>query len=147
MEFELSKIDAAVVQLDWAIRLFLDHKAYIPAITLAGAAEEILGVAVGRDAAFAVLKSKFASDLEMSEKEVSQNHLNKAKNWLKHWDNRTENEKIYLELELEAVQYIVRALTNLLNHNSSQPSQGQRFSDWMSENGPDLLRKNDSRPS
>jgi len=43
MEFELTKIDAAVEQLDWAIRLFLDQKAYVPAITLAGAAEEILG--------------------------------------------------------------------------------------------------------
>jgi hypothetical protein len=43
MEFELSKIDAAVDQIDWAIRLFLDHQAYLPAITLAGAAEEILG--------------------------------------------------------------------------------------------------------
>lgn len=45
-EFELSKIDAAVEQLDWAIRLLLDHKAYIPAIGLAAAAEEILGKAV-----------------------------------------------------------------------------------------------------
>jgi hypothetical protein len=47
MEFELSKIDAAVEQLVWAIRLFLDRQAYLPAITLAGAAEEILGQAVG----------------------------------------------------------------------------------------------------
>ena len=53
---ELSKIDVAVEQLDWAIRLFLDHQAYLPAITLAGAAEEILGQAVGDRAAFAQLK-------------------------------------------------------------------------------------------
>ena len=39
MQFELSKIDAAVDQLDWSIRLFLDHQAYVPAITLAAAAE------------------------------------------------------------------------------------------------------------
>jgi hypothetical protein len=32
MKFEISKIDAAVDQLDWAIRLLLDHKAYVPAI-------------------------------------------------------------------------------------------------------------------
>lgn len=31
MEFELSRIDAAVEQPDWAIRLFLDHKANVPA--------------------------------------------------------------------------------------------------------------------
>ena len=42
MKYHVTKIDAAVDQLDWAIRLFLDHKAYVPAITLAGAAEEIV---------------------------------------------------------------------------------------------------------
>jgi hypothetical protein len=63
MEFELSKIDAAVEQLDWAIRLLLDHQAYLPAITLAGAAEEILGQAVGDRAAFAQLKTVFAGRL------------------------------------------------------------------------------------
>jgi len=46
MEYKISKIDAAVSQLDWAIRLFLDHQAYLPAITLAGAAEEIIGKAL-----------------------------------------------------------------------------------------------------
>lgn len=84
VEFELSKIDAAVDQLDWAIRLFLDHKAYVPAITLAGAADEILGRAIGNCAAFDVLKKKFAADLPLPEKLISQNYLNKAKNWLKH---------------------------------------------------------------
>ena len=62
MEVEISKIDAAVDQLDWAIRLFLDHHAYVPAITLAGAAEEILGKTVGADATFETLKKKFASE-------------------------------------------------------------------------------------
>ena len=99
MEFELSKIDAAVDQLDWAIRLFLDHKAYVPAITLAGAADEVLGQAVGSRAVFDVLKKKFAADFSLPEKVVSQAHLNRAKNWLKHWDGRTDDEKIRLELE------------------------------------------------
>ena len=43
MAFQLTKIDAATDQMDWAIRLFLDHRAHLPAITLAGAAEEIVG--------------------------------------------------------------------------------------------------------
>ena len=139
MEFELSKIDAAVDQLDWAIRLFLDHKAYVAAITLAGAAEEVLGRAVGESAAFELLKKKFASDFAMPEKEVSQDHLNKARNWLKHWDGHTDDEKVRLELNEEALQYIVRALTNLSTHDGSQPSEGPRFWDWMSENRTDLL--------
>jgi hypothetical protein len=42
-----SEVEAAIEQLDWAIRLFLDHKAYVAAIPLAAAAEKILGKAVG----------------------------------------------------------------------------------------------------
>jgi hypothetical protein len=140
VEFELSKIDAAVDQLDWAIRLFLDHKAYVPAITLAGAAEEILGQAAGGRAAFDVLKKKFAADFSMPEKVVSQAHLNRAKNWLKHWDERADDETVRLELDEEALQYIVRSLTNLVEHDASQPSEGPRFWAWMSENRQDLLR-------
>lgn len=140
MEFELSKIDAAVDQVDWAIRLFLDHKAYVPAITLAGAADEILGRAVGSRAAFDVLKKKFMADFDLEEKIVSQVHLNRAKNWLKHWDGRRDDETIRLELDEEALQYIVRALTNLAAHDASQPSEGSRFWAWMSENRLDLLR-------
>jgi hypothetical protein len=127
MEFELSKIDAAVEQLDWAIRLFLDNQAYLPAITLAGAAEEILGQAVGDRASFAQLKTTFAGRLDISEKVLSQQHLNKARNWLKHWDQHMDDEKICLELDEEAIQYIFRALTNLAMHDASQPSEGPRF--------------------
>jgi hypothetical protein len=139
LEFELSKIDAAVEQLDWAIRLFLDYKAYVPAIALAGAAEEVLGQAVGSRAAFGILKKKFSTDL-MPEKVVSQDHLNRAKNWLKHWDGHADDEKVRLELDEEALQYILRALANLVAHDASQPSEGPRFWTWMSENRLDLLQ-------
>jgi len=138
MEFELSKIDAAVDQLDWAIRLFLDHQAYVPAITLAGAAEEILGKAVGERAAFHELKRKFSVDLSMTEKEVGQDHLNLAKNFLKHWDAKTDQEKVYLELDNEAIQYIVRALINLATHDGSLPSEATRLWAWLVANRPDL---------
>ena len=139
MQFELSKIDAAVEQLDWAIRLFLDHQAYLPAITLAGAAEEILGQAVGDRAVFAQLRATFADRLDISEKTISQQHLNRARNWIKHWDQRLDDEKICLELDEEAIQYIVRAFTNLAMHDASQPSEGPRFWNWMDQNRRDLL--------
>jgi hypothetical protein len=74
----------------------------------AGAAEEILGQAVGDPAAFAQLKTTFAGRLDISEKVLSQQHLNKARNWLKHWDQHMDDEKICLELDEEAIQYIVR---------------------------------------
>jgi hypothetical protein len=103
------------------------------------AADEILGRAVGNRAAYEVLKKKFAADFSLPEKVVSQAHLNKAKNWLKHWDGHTDDEKIRLELDEEALQYIVRALANLVAHDASQPSEGPRFWAWMSENRLDLL--------
>lgn len=55
MTYQVGKIDAAADQLDWSIKLFLDHKAYVPAITLAGAAEEIIGQTLGSEAAFSIL--------------------------------------------------------------------------------------------
>ena len=62
MNYRVGKIDAAVDQLDWAIKLFLDHKAYVPAITLAGAAEKIIGEAVSSESAFQKLKESLSSE-------------------------------------------------------------------------------------
>ena len=87
----------------------------------------------------AIEKTTFAGRLDMSEKIISQQHLNKARNWLKHWDQRRDYEKICLELDEEAIQYIVRALTNLAMHDGSQPSEGPRFWNWMDQNRRDLL--------
>jgi hypothetical protein len=138
MEYTLSKLDAAVDQLDWAIRLFLDHKAYVPAITLAGAAEEILGEKLGTASAFALLKQRITLMSGLPEKVVSQLHLNRSKNWLKHWQGLRDVETINLELETEAVQFIVRAVANLIGHDRSLPSEGPRFFDWLRANRADL---------
>jgi hypothetical protein len=50
----------------------------------------------------------------------------------------TDGEKIRLELDEEAIQYIVRGLTNLATHDGTWPSEGPRFARWLSENRPDL---------
>jgi hypothetical protein len=140
VEFEVSKIDAAVAQLDWAIRLFLDHKAYVPAITLAAAAEEILGKAVPGRSASELPKHKLGDDFGYSAKVLNDHYLNEARNWLKHWARSDGSGKIRLKLDEEALQYIIRALTNLAAHDASQPSEGPRFWAWMSENRLDLLK-------
>jgi hypothetical protein len=138
VEFELSLIDAAVEQLDWAMRLFLDHQAFIPAITLAGAAEELLGKAVGDRTVHGPLKKKLASDYSMPEGAIVKDHLNKARNLLKHGDSRLPaTKKVCLELEEEALQLIARALTNLSSYDFTQPPHGPRFWTWMSENRRD----------
>lgn len=129
----VTKIDAAVEQLDWAIKLLLDNQAYIAAITLAGAAEEIIGEALGENSVFSKLKTNFCAEYNLPEKSISQEYLNKAKNWLKHWKGMQDQEQTKLELEEEAVQYIVRSLTNLVLYDHSIPSEGPRFFEWLSK--------------
>lgn len=138
MKYVISKIDAAVDQIDWSIRLFLDHQAYVPAITLAGAAEEIIGQTLSNQSAFTLLKTRLSLQFDLDEKVVSQFHLNIAKNWLKHWQGLKDEEVVSLELETEAIQYIVRAVSNLLAHDHSLPSEAPRFFKWLSNNRTDL---------
>jgi len=139
MKYQVTKIDAAVDQLDWAIKLFLDHKAYVPVITLAGAAEEIVGEAVSEDAAFRILKQRLSEKTGIEEKIISQEHLNKTKNWLKHWKEMKDEESMDIELEAEAIQYLVRAITNLVTHDNSLTSETPRLFKWLNENRKDLI--------
>ena len=80
MKFEVSKIGAAVDQLDWANKLFLDEAAYVPSITLAGAAEEIIGETLGENSAFRQVKKAFESECDLPSSVISQQHLNRVKN-------------------------------------------------------------------
>lgn len=139
MNYSLSKIDAATEQLDWAIRLFLDHEAFVPAITLAGAGEEIVGEIIGEQSVFARLKRKLSADFNLPEKVISQAYMNRARNWLKHWMKMKDAETISIDLEGEAIQGIVRALTNLILHDRSLPSEGPRFFEWLAANRQDLF--------
>lgn len=125
--FEVTKIQAAVLQLDWSIRLFLDHRAYIPAITLAAAAEEILGKCVRSSAAHARLKKHLSEEFQLEAKLISDEHLNKARNWLKHNQDGDPFEKASFDLENEAIQLVARALSNLTSISQPLPSEGQRF--------------------
>lgn len=137
--YQVGKIDAAVHQLDWSIKLFLDHKAYVSAITLAGAAEEIIGQTIGSEAAFNILKEQLSTKTSLPPTIVSQMYLNKAKNWLKHWQDMKDEGTIEIELETEAIQYIVRAITNLAAHDKSCTSETPRFFEWIEKNRADLL--------
>ena len=139
MIYQVSKIGAAVDQLDWAIKLFLDHKAYVPAITLAGAAEEILGEAVASESAFRKLMESLSSKHGIQNAVLSQEYLNKTKNWLKHWKEMKDAEYLDIELETQAIQYIVRAITNLATHDNTATSETPRFFTWLVNNRKDLI--------
>lgn len=140
--YTLTKIDVAIDQLDWAIKMLIDHSAYVPAIALAGAAEEILGRFVGEHSAFNQLKNKISNDYDMTGKITADSHLNKMKIWIKHCDkNQNEHTSIeYSKCELEsmAIQYIVRGITNLVMHDGTVPSELPRLQKWINDNRPDL---------
>jgi hypothetical protein len=114
-KFKVDKIESAIEQLDWSIKLFMNN-AFTPAITLAGVADEVLGKAVegiGEESANSYLLSFFSRTFEISEREVSNQYINKVKNNLKHASNR-HNNTFEAELDVEAIQYIVRGITNYI---------------------------------
>lgn len=139
MKYEVSKIEAAVDQLDWAIKLFLDEKAYVPAITLAGASEEIIGGTLGDKSVFGHVKKTLESKYNLPSAIISQQHLNRAKNWLKHWTDMKDDETTEIELETEAIQYITRAIANLVQYDQSISSETPRFFEWLNTNKTQLL--------
>ena len=104
------KLNAACHQLDSAMRLLMDDGDVVCAITLAGAAEEVLGKSLGADAAAkemeAELGKQFGTDV--------MNRMNETRNWLKHFDSRRglldQHETDWLQ---NAVQLLCRALANV----------------------------------
>lgn len=136
MTHTVGKMEAASHQLDWAIRLFLDHDAPLPAITLAGAAEEMMGAPLKEQSAFEDLKRSFSASQGIDPKILSQQHLNKARNWLKHWSSGTDAEYEDFELQEEAIQYIARGLSNMAILYQSLPYEGPRFLQWVKANRP-----------
>jgi hypothetical protein len=109
----------ARTQLDRAIALFAEPGEYLSAITLAGAAEEILGKLVtesGRDnsltsltqAAAAVHEHLFQEVVEPS---VFLHAANRARNALKHLDT-SAGRNIVIDPQQEASDIINRAIDN-----------------------------------
>ncbi len=142
--FSISKIDAAVDQLDWAIRLFLDEQAFLPAITLAHAAEVVLGDSVvrsgGKSALFQIADN--LSPITGHSPQEVRKFMNDPANWLKHWKDRTDSEKMDMELETLAIQYIAGAAINLHQHDQNLSSEMPRFWKWLNENRPDIAPEN-----
>lgn len=126
-KINIEKNDAATNQLDWAIRLFLDHDEFIPAITLAGAAEEILGGLLGDRSPHKLVKKNLSLQSGLSEKIVSDEHLNRVKNWLKHSRSVVDEKPIMIDLKGEVTQSIVRSILNFYEFNSFFTAECIRF--------------------
>lgn len=118
------RIVIAIEQLDKSIELFLKEESYICSLTLAGAAEEILGKAVRENGRESSIDESFSISayFEKAINEIRENKYNetefkkqyftkanKARNELKHWVNSSDLEDNYKE---HAKDMIIRAYRN-----------------------------------
>ena len=110
---KISKLDVATRQLDVAIDLFLSEKDPLAVITLAGAAEEILGILAknnGKDNmidALKVLDKKLTGGRDFK---ILNNEVNGLRNALKHANNLDED---FIDYDEDApVAYLMRAIAN-----------------------------------
>lgn len=141
---KFTQIEAAERQLDRAISLFLIEKDYISAVTLAGAAEGILGEALKktRKQFFfgilrRVLQKTFLSVFDTEEK--LDQHLNGIRNALKHFDGDL-NKQIEWAMDLEAIQMIVRAVGSYGLLTNEVTKLSPEFFAWLRDNHPKVLQ-------
>ncbi len=131
-----TKQEIAELQLDRAICIFLDEQDFISAITLAGAAEEILGELLelqGKTSALTDIVNEcvnLGNTIGYEWKIGTFKHMmNFFRNEMKHHDKGLDS----MPIPVEAVHEIInRAAENLWRLTGSQSVQVQRFN---SQNG------------
>ena len=110
---KISKLDAATRQLEVAIDLFLSKKDPLAVITLAGAAEEILGILVknnGKENMIDVIKELDKKVTGGRDFKILNNEINGLRNALKHANNLDEH---FIDFDEDApVAYLMRAIVN-----------------------------------
>ncbi|MBP8005989.1 MAG: hypothetical protein KAZ18_03720 [Acinetobacter sp.] len=110
----MNQIETGIVQFEWAIKLYLYESAFIPAITLAGAAEGIFGE-LKNGYVFHKVSENIALKRNLQAKQVSQ-EINKVRNWLKHGAcHQSFNDLNEQELQAAAISRIIIAATALIH--------------------------------
>ena len=129
---KIHSIEAALEQLDTAIRLFMDEQSYISAITLSGAAA---GIFEGlNQSTFKGVIKRLEHKFELSEKNAA-DHLNQVRNFLKH---AHPNAALHTDFDpqLEAALMIIRAIASYEKTPSSVATVRMNdFSIWQAESG------------
>lgn len=135
MALTLTKLEVAVTQLDQAIRLFLEGD-QLSSLTLAGAAEEILGSLCKRAGQPVTIEQIIAfhlkdTDPALSEKErrnVLSGVLNRPRNAAKHANDPSETHFV-VEQDF-ALQMIMRAMP-MAKRLGSPPSREAEMVAWI----------------
>jgi len=135
------KLDIACQQLNTAIDLFFEGVNHFSVITLAGAAEEILGrymELVGKQSSLdgivkgtaLVHKHLYGEDLPHKEFKF---RANMARNSIKHLDS-DEDLNVTFDSKEEMIDMLVRATDNYFGLEIPESDQVQKFNEWYMEN-------------
>ena len=134
------RVALAAEQLDCALHLFLNRKSFVSALTLAGAAEEVLGRALTLQQREASLGFAYQSHNWIHEALHGTSLLwknfsfkeNFARNAVKHMRELSD---ISIEVDIEdaALWMLVRACDNYRRLNLSPTDQMNAFDDWFNE--------------
>jgi hypothetical protein len=148
---KFTSLQAAERQLDRAIVLFIEENDYLCAITLAGAAEGIIGEALramGKLPAVeliadAINGGEFDANgqlAELIEGLLTIQDLNRVRNLLKHHANDL-NATIEHLTDLEAFNLILRAVLNYALLTEKTTSRSIEFFNWIRKNRPEILEE------
>lgn len=135
------KFDIAVIQMDEAVRQFLDHKNNIAAVTLAGAAEEIFGSALknaGKQTALGRLMDYWNSQDHLPRYEPAgfANLLNRTRNALKH-DNHGGEAEVEVG-PADAIMMLGRAIGMHGVLVDDPTEQARRWVRWFHQHAQDF---------
>ncbi|MGB8418190.1 hypothetical protein HHL24_27165 [Paraburkholderia sp. RP-4-7] len=137
----VSKLEVATRQLDAAIRLFLERD-YVSSLTLAGAAEEILGKLssrAGLDNAVDFVVDFYKGQTDTATDEEHRNMilriLNTPRNQAKHANDASET--TYEVDRLNPASMIMRAAPMVVPLGGTMSKEMMRFRNWLRQH-PDL---------
>jgi hypothetical protein len=134
------KVDIARQQLDTAIRLFLEGTDYFSVVTLAGAAEEILGQelefrgltsSIRNMSEIGAQVSAYLDNPPATAKEI-RDRANHARNNLKH-HSPPQEATLTIDIRQEAIDMLSRAFDNATMLDASWSDQMFKFNEWFLE--------------
>lgn len=136
----ISKLEAAKIQLDCAIQHFFNGN-HVCAVTLAGAAEDILGSLLkikGEQSPFEFLHKWYQEEyaVQVTKHDFSRNIANVPRNWLKHAEKDVDSE---LDIsDKDSTMLLMRAVPCYFKLTGEHSEEMVRFNKHVSSNIQEL---------
>ena len=139
----ISKSDLAKIQIERAIDLFINERDFVCTITLAGAAEEMLGNILhltGEESILAELLPWFQEtyDTNLTFGQFSKG-ANEVRNELKHGHQNPDLEHVVDISEALAAQMLMRSLVNYKNAQLEPTEAMYEFHAWIKVREQEIL--------